>query len=193
MLTTSRPKLTALFAVPAVAALVAVASIAQITAEDGVLRFEAAENATRFVWSQQPVHDDGLPAYGNAYITGGYLYPAGTLTDRNGVNPDGSPEFPDKVVGAWICRGTHIGDGAHTETGPWVISTQLYNFGDGWGEVTLISEGFILADVGVTAKRAITGGTGPYAGARGEVQETMLGFNASNGTNVRFEVHLAGH
>jgi hypothetical protein len=215
MLTSSRSKLTTLFAVPAVAAIVAVAwiavptlglvtpprtepdyagsaagELAQITSPDGVLRFDAAENATRFVWSQQPVHEDGLPAYGNAYITEGYLYPAGILTDRSGVNPDGSPEFPDKVLGRWICRGTHVGDGAHTETGPWVISTQLFNFGDEWGKATLISEGFLIADVGDAIDRAITGGTGPFAGARGEQRETMLGFNASNGVNVRVEVRL---
>ena len=37
-----------------------------------------------------------LSAHGNAFITQGYIYPAGTLTDSNGVNPDGTPEFPTR-------------------------------------------------------------------------------------------------
>jgi hypothetical protein len=167
-------------------------AIALIEVEDGVLRFDMAEDMTRFAWSERPVHDDGQPAYGNAYITQGYIYPAGTLTASNGVNPDGSPEFPDRVLGEWTCRGWHVGDGAHTETGPWVVTTQLYNFGREWGDATLITDGYSLADVDVAIERAVTGGTGRYAGARGEQRETMLGFNASNGINFRAEVRLAG-
>jgi hypothetical protein len=42
-----------------------------------VLRFDIAEDPTRFVFSKEHVHPDGLPAYGNFFVTQGYLYPEG--------------------------------------------------------------------------------------------------------------------
>ena len=178
-------------AMPAPSAMTADEAIAAITGADGVLRFDVAENMSRFVFADKPVHDDGMPAYGNPFITQGYIYPAGTLTESNGVNPDGSPEFPDKVLGQWTCRGWMVGDGAHTKTGPMVITTQLYNLGSGYGDALLVSEGYELADVGVAVERAITGGTGPYAGARGQGEQAFLGFNASQGVNLTFTLAVA--
>jgi hypothetical protein len=166
-------------------------ALVQITGADGVVRFDVAEDGTRFVWADKPVFDDGLPAHGATYISQGYIYPAGTLTDEiDGVNADGSPEFPDKVLGDWYCYGWYIGDGAHATEGPWVISTQLYNFGGEWGEATLVSEGYVLSQTGGMVSRAITGGTGPFANERGEMADTSLGFNETEGANARYEVNL---
>jgi len=68
-------------------------------------RVDIAENGTRFSPDETPAFPDGLPAYGAEFITEGYIYPAGTLTGPNGANPDGSPEFPNRVIGRWVCRG----------------------------------------------------------------------------------------
>ena len=191
--TTATPTAAGAQATPAAAVSLPSAdeAIAAITAEVGTLRFDAAEDATRFVFADAPVHDDGMPAYGNAFVTQGYIYPAGTLTESNGVNPDGSPEFPDQVLGEWTCRGWFVGDGAHTTTGPWVVTTQLYGFGGEAGDATRASEGYEIADVGVAIERAVAGGTGPYAGARGEAAQVLLGFNASQGVNLSFEIAIA--
>ena len=163
-----------------------------ITGDDGVLRFEIAEDGSRFVWASEPVHEDGLPAHGTSYVSQGYIYPAGTLTDgADGVNADGSPEFPEQVLGQWSCYGWYVGDGAHATSGPWILSTQLFNFGDGWGEASLVTDGYLLADVNVQIARAVTGGTGPYAGMRGEIFATNLGFNETEGGNASYEVHFA--
>jgi len=80
-------------------------AISQIEVEDGVLRFDVAENASNFGWAGDPELVDGLPAVRTAFMSQGYIYPEGTLTEDNGVNPDGSPEFPDKVLGQWSCWG----------------------------------------------------------------------------------------
>jgi hypothetical protein len=155
-----------------------------------VLEFDVAEDMSRFVFDEAPVDDNGMPAHGNPFITVGYLYPKGTLNGSNGVLEDGSPEFPDQVLGTWVCRGWFYGDGGAATAGPWVITTQIYNFGEEYGEVTLVSEGYELADVGVPVKRAITGGTGPYSQVRGEANQTFLGFNGSEGVNLTFTIEL---
>lgn len=144
-----------------------------------IVEVDVAENGTRFVIDEAPVFDDGFPAYGNPFITQGYIYPAGTLSDSNGVNADGSPEFPDKVIGEWSCTGYFIADGAHTTEGSWVYTTQLFAFGDDpdTGAETVVVTGYEGAEVGETVTGAITGGTGRYATARGEAEQELLGIN----------------
>lgn len=151
------------------------------------MAFDVAEDMTRFVFVESIAYEDGLPKHGSPFITQGYIYPAGTLDGSNGVLPDGSPEFPDKVIGEWTCRGWFVGEGAHAETGPIVITTQIFNLGDVPGADMLIVDGYELADVGVAIERAITGGTGQYRGADGVVNQTFLGFNASEGFNLSVE------
>lgn len=161
----------------------------QVTGADGVLRFDVAEDHSRFVWDGNPSLTDGLPEHHTSFITQGYLYPAGTLSETNGVLPDGSPEFPDKVLGQWTCSGWWIGGGDPGETAPW-FATHLFNFGSAWGEATLVTTGYDLDDLAVALDRAVTGGSGPYAGAGGVQSEVNLGFNASNGINATYEIYL---
>ncbi len=176
----------------AISSLSAEEAIAAAMTEDGVIRFEVAEDGTHFVYDPDLAHEDGMPAYGASFITRGYIYPAGTLTEGNGVNPDGSPEFPEKVLGEWICRGWMVGEGMRTTTGAMVITTQLYSFGDEQGSAMLVSDGHELADVGVEITRAITGGTGTFTGAGGEARQALLGLNATEGVNLQYELELDG-
>lgn len=156
--------------------------------------FDIAEDGTRFSPDEGPVfEEDGMPAYGAAFVTQGYIYPEGTLTcgpaedaEENahpvcdGVLPDGSPEFPDLVLGEWTCWGYHIGDGAHTETGPIVATTQMYSFGDEPGAEMITTAGYELVDFNVLVKRSVTGGTGLYRDATGEQSQELLGLNNSD-------------
>ena len=133
-----------------------------------------------------------MPAHGSSFVTEGYIYEYGTLSDSNGVLADGSPEFPDKVIGKWVCKGWFVGDAAHATKGVWVVTTQIYNFGEEYGHTTLISEGYESAEIGEALARAITGGTGQYVGAKGTANQTLLGFNeGTEGVNLRFEVEVA--
>ena len=176
----------------AISSLSADEAITEAMTDDGVLRFEVAEDGTHFVYDPDLAHEDGMPAYGASFITRGYIYPAGTLTESNGVNSDGSPEFPDQVLGEWICRGWMVGEGMRTTTGPMVITTQLYSFGDVPGSAMIVTDGHELADVGVEVTRAITGGTGTFIGAGGESRQILLGLNATEGVNLQYEVELDG-
>ncbi|MBV7339112.1 hypothetical protein KFU94_65035 [Chloroflexi bacterium TSY] len=155
-----------------------------------VLEFDVAEDMNRFIFDQDVVYDDGLPADGSSFITRGYLYEAGTLDGSNGVNPDGSPEFPDKVIGEWVCQGYMINDAGHATGGVWVFSSQFFQFGDEPGAQTITTQGYELADVDVAIARAITGGSGEYSTARGESTQTLLGLNATEGVNLRVQINI---
>jgi len=172
---------------PAAAALAARAG--RITA------IEVAEDFTRFSGDEAPVfEDDGLPAYGNPFVTQGYVYPAGTLTCEDGVCDgvleDGSPEFPELVIGQWTCWGYHIADGAHTVSGPVVVTQQLFDFGTEAGLETLVSTGYERMDGSAPFLRAIVGGTGRYYAASGEQIQSFQGFNATDGVSlsIQFDV-----
>jgi len=86
--------------------------------------------------------------------------------------------------------GWYLGTEAPDGTARWLTS-HLVSFGDEAGGATLVSEGYSIDDIEVALERAIVGGTGPYAGATGVQAETNLGFNATNGINIRYEYRLA--
>ena len=159
-------------------------AVTQITGADGVLRFDVAENGALFTWAGTPELVDGFPTGVFSYVTQGYIYPAGTLDASNGVLPDGSPEFPDQVIGHWSCYGWWLDASVQ-------LNTHLFNFGPTWGEAMLTSEGYSIGDFDVPVERALTGGTGQFAGSSGVQVETLLGINASNGGNFRYEIHMA--
>jgi len=149
------------------------------------LSFDIAENGSRFSFDSEPVDENGLPAYGGEFITQGYLYPHGFLDNNEGVNEDGSATYPDEVLGRWVCRGWHIGEGASTVTGPWVVTTQIFDLNETYGKQTIVTEGYELSDIGEPIERAITGGTGKFGRAKGTSTQKLLGFNSSYGVNVR--------
>lgn len=169
---------------------VSAADMQQSTVSAKIIQFDVAEDMNRFIFDQDVVYEDGMPADGSSFITRGYLYEYGTLSADNGVNPDGTPEFPDKVIGEWICQGYMINDAGHATGGVWVFSTQFFQIGDEAGAETIVSTGYELADIDVAIARAITGGTGQYATARGEASQILLGLNASEGVNLRVEMSV---
>ncbi|MCI0389600.1 MAG: dirigent protein [Acidobacteria bacterium] len=176
----------------------ALTALAQIQGAEGkvpdffntkIVKFDVAENGKKFTPDETPLFPDGVPAYGNEFTTEGYIYPYGTLNGTNGVKEDGSPEFPDKVIGLWFCRGWHVGQGGKTEKGPWVATNQIYDFGHEAGSVTITTDGFETPEH-VPIHRAITGGTGPFSLARGEAVQTFLGFNQSAGVSLRYDLRV---
>lgn len=158
------------------------------------IAIEVIENGTRWVPDETPADEDGMPVYGTEFITQGYIYPAGTITCEdnqcNGVLEDGSPEFPDLVIGTWLCRGWTLGD-AQTTSGPVVITTQLFDLGDMPSEETIVTDGYELADFNLEFQRAITGGTGRYRLARGVQIQEFLGWNPTLGVALGIELKLA--
>lgn len=127
-----------------------------------------------------------MPAYGNAFVTQGYIYEDGTLdSGAEGTLTDGSPAFPAKVIGRWTCNGFFVGDGARTLTGAWEISRQVFEFDT--GEI-LINQGAEIADVDVAAPRAVTGGTGAYANIGSEMSQTLFGMTDGIGARLSIDI-----
>ncbi|MCI0604398.1 hypothetical protein L0156_15480, partial [bacterium] len=93
-------------------------------------------------------------------------------------------------IGTWTCYGYHVGDGAHTVTGPWVITTQMYDIGSTAGSESVMTQGFELVDLDTEFQRAITGGTGQYKRARGEQKQIFRGFNLSLGVALQVELRM---
>lgn len=150
------------------------------------LTVEVAENGTAFLFDDAPLFDDGMPAAGNSFVTQGYLYPEGTLNGSDGVNPDGSPEFPEAVIGTWTCYGSFIADGAATTDEAWVVTSQIFELADG----QIVTQGFEFPPGAGDAVRSVTGGTGDYASVAGESVQTTEGFNPTEGVvaTIRFDL-----
>ncbi len=164
------------------------ASLGTAGAEPAPMSFDVAEDLTRFVFAPSPVHADGMPAYGNAFVTQGYIYEDGTLDGgAEGTLGNGSPAFPGKVIGRWTCDGFFVGNGARTTSGAMVISRQVFEFDS--GEI-LINQGAELADIGVAVERVITGGTGAFASLNGAMEQTLLGM--TDGFGVRLTIDIPG-
>ncbi len=155
-----------------------------------VLKFDMAEDFTRYVFNTDIANEDGFPAHGSPFITTGYLYPEGTLEGTDGVNDDGSPEFPDKVIGTWSCRGWIYGDITDAEGKPIAITTQVFQLGEEYGNQTIITDGFEFMEPGTVFTRAIVGGSGNYRSAQGEQIQEILGINEQMGMAMRFELRL---
>ena len=122
--------------------------------------------------------DDAQPERGAFYITGGRVFPEGT------IQGDGADFDPHRSghIGVWISRGTHLVSASDMATKTWWASTaQLFVLGR-QGKEQLASEG--LEGSG-TITRVVTGGTGNYAGFVGEQRQTVLGTNPTGGVNLR--------
>ena len=154
---------------------------------DALRAFDVAEDLSRFTYAETHRHDDGMPAYGNVFATQGYIYPAGTLDGGvEGTLKDGSPAFPDKVLGTWTCDGVFVGNGMYTEAGTMLISRQVFEFNDG---DIIVTQGSELVDENVPVDRVVVGGTGDYADLDGVMTQTLLGM--SDGFGVRLQLELS--
>jgi hypothetical protein len=71
-----------------------------------------------------------------------------------------------------------------------MITRQMYDFGDEFGNIGLVTEGYEVANLEGVMERVITGGAGPYRNARGEGTQELVGYNATGGANLRLTVEV---
>jgi hypothetical protein len=189
------------FCTISLAAVVAGAG-AQATEPAPTFSIDVVADCNRFVAEGTP--HPASPAFGDYFMQEEIIYRPGTLAancaggDGCGLNPDGTPEFPDEVIGKWTCWGSFVGNGGATEAGTWLYSTQVYEFEAGElepnvfepGEHALVSHGPERIDLAVPFDRAVAGGYGRYKGAGGEVRQTKIGFNQTECENFTFDFHI---
>ena len=165
-----------------------------VCCDQNTIRFEGPQGPN----PDNPIGDPGPhPYYGANFVVQGVIYPGGTLANNpnGGLFADGSPEFPNDVIGRWTCRGWFTGNsndpargGIFTPTGPFVTTNQVYDLDlNNPGSQMLTSDGIELIDLNTPFDRAITGGTGDRNGARGTVVQTAIGANATFLFNFTFE------
>jgi hypothetical protein len=197
MIFTTRPTLSALVLAAALGlggmALFA-PEVEATAASDQVMKLDVVMDGTSFFF-EGDVDAQGFPARGTPFVIEGYVYPGGTLDihgDLSGVLPDGSPEFPELVLGHWTCSGWHLLDGSAT-SGVVVVTRQTFDFDlEHPGRDMVVTEGIELADEGVPFERVIVGGSGRFNGLGGQMTQVMVGgdFNPSGGFNTTYT--LAG-
>lgn len=151
---------------------------------------DVAEDPSQFVFNgdhvlEEPPELAGFPAYGDFFVTQGFIYPEGTLdesdpgvtcdVDEEGAPTDCEPAY--EPIGEWTCYGVHIGEGAATQEGAWVVTTQVFELEREGSTRTIVTDGFEGPEVGVPVIRAITGGTDRFARARGEHEQVSLGLH----------------
>ncbi len=160
-------------------------SLATLAKAEAPMAFDVAEDHTRIHMAAAPVHENGMPAHGNAFVSQGYIYPEGTLANGTvGVLEDGNPAFPDLVLGTWTCDGYFVGDGGNATTGVWIISRQTFAFNDG---ATVVTQGTEIADIGQPNLRPVTGATGEFSERGSGLIQTTLGFNDFWGLSATYQ------
>lgn len=129
------------------------------------------------------------------FLVEGWIYPAGTIPG------DGFVPTPERAIGHWFCHGWTAIDVNRSE--PHAASTHQYIVGEMLHDRlfppdTLSSTGLEGNNSDQVGIRAITGGTGKYLGATGQVRQINNGFNTTvfadgtddNAPNFIFELDL---
>lgn len=143
--------------------------------ERQTLSFDVACNGS--TWRDVfPANPENESDFRSAFNVEGFIYPLGTIPG------DGFIPTSNGAIGTWMCRGWVMIDGNRPE--PHANSIHEYVLGGISDELlfppdNLTSsglEGTVTEQVGV---RAVTGGTGRYMGALGQVTQTNNGFNTT--------------
>lgn len=133
----------------------------------------------------------GSPAFfsgnrGDAWIISGKIFPAGTLPTGTATNDPTQPVNGVAPIGDWTCRGQNALPfppevGTAYDASPGGFNTQYFILKDGRA---LTVEGYALPDF--TGERlSVTGGTGRFRGATGDVEQAPFGTNATGCPNFR--------
>lgn len=139
-----------------------------------------------------PVEGQATFSRGDAFIVDGPIYPSHTLASGQ---PNNDPKAPGGI-GTYRLRGTFLAnaDDFNRAVGgdlaaPRVISfaTEMFSFSN--DESTILTEGE-WPNARRAARRAVTGGTGRFAGVVGEAVEENIGENKQGFCNSRVTFRL---
>lgn len=165
-----------------------------------VLDVSCLADTFRLIPAPDPSPPVESPLWAAPFLVEGLIFEGGALSDKQGFDPRSEI---DQAIGTWLCRGSLLLRDDRSQ--PVGANTQYYLFPRLAGAPEfptdqLFCEGLGGAEFeGWAAPRAVLGGTGRYAGARGVVVESQIGTNATTsgagavmpaGPNFRFEFEL---
>lgn len=119
----------------------------------------------------------------------GWIYESGTIPDGNGWNP-----VEVGSIGRWFCRGWLLISKLRTE--PHAGTNVDLLFGTITDERVFPPDTLAVQGIEGTddrrqfALRPVVGGTGKYVGATGQITQWVLGLNATDFPNWRYEIDI---
>lgn len=183
------------------------ATVVQADIRRETFTIDIAGDCNRFITEGKGHLDPELnPVFGDNFVQEGVIYEGGTFatycpdTLDCGLDENGNPEFPDRVIGKWTCFGAFIGEGLETPEGAWIASTQVYEFDAEEvasnvftpGSHGLVSHGTERVDFEPWL-RAVTGGYGKFKRTTGQVEQVKVGFNQTTCENFVFTFDINPH
>jgi hypothetical protein len=144
------------------------------------------------------IENTAQPGMGSSFLQEGIIYRPGTLAahcpngNGCGINRDGTPEFPQAVIGKWRGWGSFVDAAAGA---PPLYSTQVYELmyenGDTTpGEHSLVSQGLEWGSSDLPVKRMVAAGYGRFKQASGAVTQSRIGFNQTQCENYTLDFKL---
>ena len=145
-------------------------------------------NTLRYL-NNDPLMDNDY--YKKSFIVEGYIFKKGTFECNgynNGITGGGCPEFLERLIGRWICKGWYINKGPETKTGHYVDSTHTYELDTHTAlSRILTSNGKEKIDMNEPFNRVLCSGQGSYSRVKGgSVSQTNVGINETGAYNYIF-------
>jgi hypothetical protein len=151
------------------------------------LTFDVSCNGQSFGLNGDLNEEQTAFAWGTVFIVTGYVYPPGTFASagedgfNGGILPDGSPEFPELVIGSWTCYGMLYPDLAR-EGQPSAVSTQVFDLNLQTPGIDIINTGGFEVNSPVYNRTSVSA-SGRYKNRQGAMTVTVVGYNPSFAPN----------
>jgi hypothetical protein len=144
-----------------------------------VINFDVALDCR--TWRNNGGMSDEAIGRGDGFLASGKIFPAGSLPSGDQPN---DPDDPGSL-GDWVERGTMAATVAEIVAGarPAFFATWYHFLNDG---SMLVADG-PHPDSG---PMAVTGGTGRFSGASGELSDEIIGWNTTGCPNLRLTIRL---
>jgi len=156
------------------------------------LEFDICCNGHSFRDLNGDANDDGLNYNKKSVMVEGYIYKKGTFEYygyESGVKVDGKPEFLERLIGKWICKGWYINKGKEATTGHYIDSIHTYDLDSGTSlSRVLESSGKEMIDLHTPFNRMLSPGKGAYSRVKGgNVIQINVGTNKTQSLNYTFK------
>lgn len=146
-------------------------------------------NSMRYL-NNDPESDAGYNK--RSFIVEGHIYKKGTFEYygfESGIKSSGAPEFLDRLMGKWTCKGWYINRGPETKTGYYIDSTHTYELDSRTAlSRILTSNGKEKIEMHESFSRVLCSGMGSYSKVKGgNVTQTNVGINQTGAFNYIFK------